>query len=1372
MENNNLIKDGRLHCHSNNSLMDAIPTVDSMCQKASSMGARALAITDHGTVAGWWSFNKAAKKYGIKPIFGVEAYVGRHHLIMLAKNNIGLHEISLMVTESNKHLDQVAKNVYPRMSKEIIEQFMGEGTKGHGNIVLTSACVGGVLAGLSLDSDKAEIEITKLNTKIEAAEDAKRLFKDSTDKFEELKDLLKQAKEKSIVKGYAHRKKVASKIEDESERNKALEELEKESEQANYILNTVVPDLSKKKRYAQKAVTESRKRLVPEAKLEKMYADKAEYEKKFRTFDQLQEAMREEAVWYDKVAGHGNFFIELQYHGDRREKKWMPILDNIAHELDIPVIAANDEHMLKKEDLLTRKYLNSMRFVTFNWDEPNEADPELYYKSDEELQSAIRGCIGIPEHVQEAMDNIGKVIDMCNAEPLREQAYPVFDSSWTKEQSDKFLEDQARAGIASRYPDWTDELEKRLSYELHIINSMGYTDYFLIVQWYVGVGRMLGHMPAERFSYLENHIDEMNLDEIISYIKEDQSAPGLAVGPGRGSGAGSIVCYLTGITSIDPIAHNLVFERFLNPERVSMPDIDEDFAKFIRGLLIKIVGKRFGQDGVACIMTRNTLAAKKAIQMVAKVHGSKTKGDPKYFLSLGSQITSVIPKNDPKATIAKYEEDIVAAFGNDKDAMDILDMAKRLEGTYVTTGMHAAGVVIVDNHDIRQYTPLMWDPENNLWKTQMDKEEVEKNGMLKMDFLGLINLDIITDCLRLIKKNHPNIDDKELDVENYVFDPDIIKKIYAQADTDSVFQFESSGMKKMLKRFKPDKFDDLVLLNAAYRPGPMQFLDDVINVKNGESPSYLCPQLEPILKNTYGSIIYQEQVMEIFKQLAGYSLGGADLVRRAMGHKEMDVLTKERDSFVNGDVSRNIKGCAANGIDAGVANKLFDQMMKFAEYAFNKSHAAAYSKVSYITAYLKAKYPVEYFCTILSYEDQDKRPALIDGCRRRGITVHTPDINISEVKMSTSDGIIYFGLGNVLGVAAAAQEIVSERAVNGTFTSLQDFLQRTACKKNAFSALVKAGAFDEFRIERTCLMDNAEAVCDASKSILKITEQINVKENLLRVLQEKGIEEASKLNNGKKPSVAVLTRSLTNLRQQESDLKLVFSKALRGNSYINNQAILNAEKEVLGMYVSATPLTGFQKTSYTVRKSGNITRKAKYENLHSTEYGEEVYMLIYPEDIQDRMTKEKVASNGNRKAPAPFIVFSSDTPFGQLRSMCFDELTIYDLKQTRVPVIAKGYIKADRQNDEEFVFFISAIQDAKSDYKKISVSVSNPLVWNDLCKMADADETDESDREYVITGWFDEFTRLMFESDLVVTDDILKNFDKTKLHNVDFVKSR
>lgn len=1360
---------GRLHTHSENSVKDAVSKVSQMAQKAKELGFDALALTDHGTLTGWQSFSKACKKEGIKPIFGCEMYVksildntnvtdeddsnaahlsgkadGRLHLIVLAKDNIGLQAISLMVTESNLHIEKRGKNVYPCIDKAILEKYIGPGSAGFRHVVMTSACIGGVLAGLAFQNDAYIAEAQKLAEDLEYEAKLRETLEYAEKeeaKYAELRARAKELKDKK----YTARKRAIEKREDGPEKDQALAELQVEMDETR-IAAEQFADIAQKHNRFKKQITECRERMMTSDVYEYKTARKDYLDSQIMSHDDLIKKMEDEALYYDIMAGHGNFFIELQYHGSPEEKLWMPILDKIAHRLSIPTIAANDEHMISKEDVEARKFLNSMRFKTFRYEEPSESDYEVYFKSDEELSDFLVSAIGSKKHVQEAFEGISTVIAMCNAELTSEKHYPKLDPELDEKAAGDKLEALARANIG-KYPVWTDELEKRLSYELSVIRSMGFADYFLIVQWYINVGRKLGHMPEARFEFLKRNVRAMELDDIMAYIDEDQSMPGYAVGPGRGSGAGSLMCYLTGITSIDPIKNGLVFERFLNPERISMPDIDADFANFIRDLLIEIVKKKFGENGVCGIMTRGTLAAKASIQMVAKVYGNKMKGDSKAYIGLSTKMSKIIP-TAPNTRIEDYEQAILDAFKGTEDeeaVTGILEIAKKLEGVYNNTGQHAAGVVIADNGDIRQYTPLMWDVDNGGWKSQMDKDEVEKNGMLKMDFLGLKNLDIITDAIRLIYKRHGVL----IDPENIPVTDEVIK-LFADGDTNSVFQFESDGMKKMLGQFGPTTFDDLVLLVAAYRPGPMQFLPEVFKVKNGGKASYLTQKLVPILENTYGQIIYQEQVMQIFRDLAGYSLGGADLVRRAMGHKEMDLLQKEREAFVHGDASRNIAGCAANGIDEKTANTLFDQMMKFAEYAFNKSHAAVYAWIAYITAYLKHYYAPEFYCVVMGYEALEKMPALVNDCRANHTEVKNPDINLSEVALSIRDHSIYFGLGNIKDVAASAAMIVNEREANGQFASIADFIIRTGCKKNVFESLAKAGAFDSLYKYRMDLYLNADIICSAGKDVNKCYAEKQKKVELLQLMEAGSIEEATARNNGKKPNVKTLVKSISSLHTKIEEARRILNRSNVHYGSENAIQLLNMEREVIGTYLSGSPLDGY------VPVACDLRNKPLGPELRPNM---SVRLLSYPEDVKT-LTQRK---NGKQ-----FATMKLQTQYGIMNGICFEEGLLADIIGAEAPLVLEGKLIPDREDESLLQFRVSALYPAAALYNDIYVSVKNVGIWCDLCAEADTENRKKTCR---IIYYFDESTDERRVSNLHASSELVKRYEaegKLTTYPVDF----
>jgi DNA polymerase-3 subunit alpha len=633
-----------------------------------------------------------------------------------------------------------------------------------------------------------------------------------------------------------------------------------------------------------------------------------------------------------------------------------------------------------------------------------------------------------------------------------------------------------------------------------------------------------------------------------------------------------------------------------------MPDIDSDFASECRGLVIEYVKKKYGKNAVCCIATKATQAAKGAVRNCARLLGSELYKDTKTFLSLGDQIAKQIP-NKPNTSFkdkvkfeynghtyadiddlnmvegtnfnekelpeeVKFEtlgQQLINQFSDNANAVKIIKNAMLVEGTSTHYGMHAAGVIISDNNDISDYVPLMWDEKNQVWKSQCDMVEAEENGLLKMDFLGLEQLSIITKALRLIKKRTG----KAIDIEKVAIEANVLKDIYQKGLTNSIFQFESGGMKKMLRQFKPDTIEDVILLNAAYRPGPMQYLPKIIAIKQGkEVQDYLVPELEPILKNTYGSIIYQEQVMRICQDLAGFTLGGADMVRRYMSKKKADKLEHEREAFINGDPERSIKGCVGNGIDATDANELFDQMMDFAAYAFNKSHACAYSFVSYYTAWLKDHYPTEYLCADMDSIILDKIPGRIEDCKKFGIKVLSPNINKSMIGFSVDDKDILFGLGSIKNVGSSAEAIIREREENGAFLSFKDFLKRGHVKKDSTESLIKAGALDCFCDNRLAMLKVMPTLLDSIKKINDKTKTVNGKKAELAELEATANHDTKEYQK----KVASLNRSIQTAEKAIEDANLAFEAVIVPSISEDKKERLTAEKELIGVYVSAHPL--------------------------------------------------------------------------------------------------------------------------------------------------------------------------------------------------------
>lgn len=1226
-------KNRQLHVHGPQSGFDSEVGYKELMKRAKELGCDAIALTDHGTLTGIFPFLTAAKDAGVKPIVGCEIYYQedddaavreifkskKSHMILMAKDNIGWKAISKAVTMSNKRID--SKNA-PRMNMEILTSLFAPGMLGHGHVVATTACMQGYVNNVINSPFSLEKNIEKLQAKqSKLSNPMDSQYEDLCHRLDEVTSLIETKREekskldKISKRAFGKREKAVKAAEGTPEYATLLSALEadkKESAMAAVLKKEVEKDIASLSK--EKTELNSTKKAF-EKDFDKWIELDEEIEK-LRTAigntSEIEEDAKKALNELVEIFGEGNVFAEMQYHGIPEEKHCMPILARIAKECNVPLCAANDVHMVynKQESRRKRQILRSLRFNKF---EPEfVGDDQLYMKTDEELREALLQILPA-ETVDEAMNGIDTIVDMCNFEHIKESHYPKFKSEIAAETAEGAIRRMARENIEWRYPEgkgWTAKHEERLEYELGIINSMGYADYHLIVADFLNIGRQMGHMPAERFQYLTEHIDEMDLETMVNYIREDQSEVGLFIGPGRGSAVGSLVCFLLGITSIDPLKYDLLFERFLNPERISMPDIDSDFASECRGLVLEYVKKKYGENAVCCIMTKGTQAAKGSIRNCARILGDEVYSDPKAFLSLGDRIAKEVPNavgvtfrkkvrffykgysydsvdaiNDANGTDfdeknlpveVTYEtviDQLKKKFEDDKYALKILSDAELVEGTFTHYGMHAAGVIISDNADVSDNIPLMWDEKNGVWKSQCDMVEAEDNGMLKMDFLGLNNLTIITEALRNIRKRTGIKIDIERDA---AIEADVLRTIYCSGQTNSIFQFESGGMKKMLRQFKPDSIDDILLLNAAYRPGPMQYLDKIVNVKHGREPmTYLVPELEHILNKTYGSIIYQEQVMRICQDLAGYSLGGADMVRRYMSKKKKDKLEHERQAFIYGEHSeeRDIKGCVANGISAEKANELFDQMMAFAAYAFNKSHACAYAFVSYYTAWLKCHYPVEYLCAVMNNVPLDKLPGLIDDCKKFGINVLPPNVNESQTGFTIEGNDIVFGLNSIKNVGESATPIIEERNAHGKFVSLKDFLKRGHVKKDSTESLIYAGALDMFGQNRYAMVKVLPEFIKYLSTINKKEDAVATKEADLATLLSKEAEYTEKEFAKKKAS---LEKSIINAKAAAEEARANFNKLTVPVMPENKKERLAKEKELLGMYVSSHPLDEYQ----------------------------------------------------------------------------------------------------------------------------------------------------------------------------------------------------
>lgn len=728
---------------------------------------------------------------------------------------------------------------------------------------------------------------------------------------------------------------------------------------------------------------------------------------------------------YVDVLGKDNYFLEIQDHGIAEQKRIIPEIIKLSQETGVDVVATNDIHYLKKEDA---KYQDVLMCIQMEKtiDDPDRMrfeTEEFYIKSPEEMADLF-------EYIPSAVENTAKIAKRCNVDfDFNTRHLPSYDVPNGMD-AFEYLTKLCSEGLEKRYTPVSEELRKRLDYELNVIKNMGFVDYFLIV-W-----------------------------DFIHFAKNN----GVTVGPGRGSAAGSLVSYTLGITTVDPIKYGLIFERFLNPERVSMPDIDIDFAPEGRQKVIDYVVEKYGEGQVAQIITFGTMKAKLAIRDVGRALNIP--------YAEVDRVAKLVPF-DLKMTIQKaidISSELHALYENEPKIKELLDTSMALEGLPRHASTHAAGVVIT-SEPIVNYVPLQLNADNFI-TTQFTKDTVENLGLLKMDFLGLRNLTVIENAVNIIKKTR-GID---IDIDNIDYNSREVYELISSGNTDGVFQLESVGMQSFMQELKPDSLEDVIAGIALYRPGPMEQIPRYIkSKKNPETIKYKHPLLKNILDVTYGCMVYQEQVLEIVRELAGYSLGKADQMRRTISKKKADQMVIERKNFIYGSDDGEIPGCIKNGIDEETAISIFDEINDFANYAFNKSHAAAYAFVTYQTAYLKTFYPVEYMASLISsIDDLDKINHYIANCKDMGIDRLPPDVNKSEDTFTVENGSIRFGLSAVKNVGKAMiVNLVAERNANGEFKSFVDFVDRMTGRdinKRALEGLIACGAFDSMGIKRSQLL--------------------------------------------------------------------------------------------------------------------------------------------------------------------------------------------------------------------------------------------------------------------------------------------------------------
>lgn len=900
---------------------------------------------------------------------------------------------------------------------------------------------------------------------------------------------------------------------------------------------------------------------------------------------------KETALKYKKLFKE-DYYIELQDHGLDKQKRSNPDLINIAKELDIKLVITNDSHYLRKEDADWHDTLLCLQTNALKADENRFHFPnnEFYVKTVSELRDAFKWMDS--ETFEQAIANTVEIAEKCHLIiEMGNSPMPHYDVPKTHT-VESYLEQKVREGLINRYKEITPAIEERVKYELGVIEQMGFSAYFLIT-W-----------------------------DFINFAKKS----GIPVGPGRGSAAGSIVAYALEITDLDPIRHNLLFERFLNPERISMPDVDIDFCIERRSEVIDYVANKYGADKVCQIVTFGTFAAKAALKGVARVFNIP--------FAESNKLSALIPSN-PGARIDDALQDgmeLKQLYDNDEEIKKLVDMAKSIEGIKNNIGMHAAGVII-SHKPLNEIVPVQPSKEGIII-TEYPMADLEKLGLLKMDFLGLRNLTIISKTLKMIKKRQGT----DIDINNISLDDKKTYKMLTKGETSGVFQLESSGMRKLVRDLKPSVFEDLGALVALFRPGPLEsgMVTDFVERKHGRQRiTYAHPLLEPILKDTYGTIVYQEQIMQIFQTLAGYSLGQADMVRRMMGKKKVEEMAKQKEKF--------IEGAGKNGMNPKDSTELFEQIEKFAEYCFNRSHSGAYAFVAYQTAYLKAHYPVEYLSALLSSvaNDQDKTQNYIEEALKYGIKVLPPDINKSYAEFTPDENNIRFGLASIKQVGEIVVDaIINEREENGEFKSIYDFCTRVDSKcsnKRVMEGLIKAGAFSNIENSRKQLLDNLEYIVSTAN-----------KES-----QAKELGQCSLFDSG------------------ECDApKFQLSGS---NEEFDDKQIQSFEKEFLGFYVTSHPLSS-------IRDKLPFLMTHKISEIAEIQEGKIVTICGLITSVKQIPTK---------KDPSKFIKFITvEDLSGKIEIVCFNKiLQSYDeFLQSEKKVIISGKVS---RRDEESVSLIA-----------------------------------------------------------------------------------
>ncbi len=916
------------------------------------------------------------------------------------------------------------------------------------------------------------------------------------------------------------------------------------------------------------------------------------------------------ALQYKELFGE-DFYLELMRHKSGDPKKDEDVYNNqvkvnevlirISQKHNIKLIATNDAHFINAEDANAHDRLICLN-TGKDLDDPNRMSytKQEYFKTQEEMNKLFED---VPEALENTNEIVGKIEDF---ELDQDPVMPEFDLPEGFENEDDYLHHLTYEGAKTRYGELKEEIKERIDFELSVIKKMGFPGYFLIVQDFLNAAREMG----------------------------------VSVGPGRGSAAGSVVAYCNRITDIDPIKYNLLFERFLNPDRISMPDIDIDFDEDGREKVLEWVVNKYGEKRVAQIITFGTMAAKMAIRDVARVE--------KLPLSDADRLAKLVPER-PGISLKKAFEEVPelkeAKNSSNELIKRTLKFAETLEGSVRHTGLHACGIIIGRN-DLIEHIPVCTSKDSKLLVTQFDGSHVESVGMLKMDFLGLKTLSIIKDAVENVKESH----ETEIDIVNIPLNDEKTLELYSNGETTGLFQFESPGMKKHLRALKPNRFDDLIAMNALYRPGPMDYIPSFVARKNGKEPiNYDLPEMEEYLRDTYGITVYQEQVMLLSQKLAGFTKGQADSLRKAMGKKKKDLMEQLKEKFV--------AGCKENGHDEKIVQKIWSDWESFAQYAFNKSHSTCYAYVSYQTAYLKAHFPAEYMAAVLSrnFTDIKKITIFMDEAKRMGISVFGPDINESNLKFNVNKtGDIRFGLGAIKGVGeAAVLKVVEERKTNGPFKNIYDFVERvnlSQVNKKNLEALATAGAFDN--------LDNIKR-----GQYFSLDEKENsFIENLLRY--------GNKYQNDQNSQQQSLFEG--------ADTIEIAKPPIPANNDWQKLEKLNREKELIGVYLSAHPLDDY-KFEFDNFCNAKLSEFVDLNNIR----GRDLTIVGIVIEVKHSMTKTG--------KPFGFLTIQDYTDSYRFALFGKDYENFRKYCYVNYPLLIKGRVQPRPYNDKELEFKIKNI---------------------------------------------------------------------------------